>query len=74
MTATPAELRALADLGISEKRYLAQRQCGWCGQTLNRESCLASGSKCTPREMADRRESCLATYRARPRLNHGARK
>jgi len=50
----------------NEKRYLSKRECGWCGQTLDRDGCGGIyGPACSSDELKKRRDDCLKNYKPR---------
>jgi hypothetical protein len=49
----------------NELRYLRRRECWFCGQRLDRDSCGAIYESCTAEIRKQRRIACLKSYRPR---------
>lgn len=66
-TTTAAEKQQLAALDKYQRRYLKQFACYGCDHSLNAPGCgTFFGEACTETSRINRRNACLAGYKARP--------
>ena len=52
-----------ATLTKLEKLFLSRRECAWCNQRLDRNSCAAIEEPCEDSDIINRRKRCLKTYK-----------
>jgi len=55
----------LKTLTRGQKRYLSNYVCGWCNQTISRQSCGAIYEECSDAQRIARAKKCLKNYKPR---------